>query len=540
MFIKKKSDMKTIQLISLFFLMMCIQSANAQLWMDADVNKDRTLDAKDIQGIINTMAGDITYIGTADVNKDGKIDIVDLVAAINVIRTEDAAVRLGICPDRYHPHLVDMGAAGKWACCNMGASLPWNLGLECAWGDPQLHYPSEWEGNWDNNPFEWDHYPNRDETSDDYGVKDIGNDIAQTQYDVATVNWGTTWCMPNDEQILRLLNLPYEWSEIEGRHVRKITAPNGNVLYLNADDFITYYTSEYKTDRLWGYYNYGKWIEDWYEVTGYVAYAIAYFYDPIQSSIADYSYVKHWEPYPWYAHYVRPIVCEPKPLPDEAVLAGYCPDKNHPHVIDLGSGGKWSCCNVGASAPWETGGYYCWGGTKELTFYGATPENETACVWGTLDDGSEWWGYKWKMWDDRAVLLPGYDVAHTQWGGTWHMPMMEYWEKLNSSGMTKEATKLNGTPGLKITASNGNRIFLPYCGRKAEASFYYDEYNPMEYWTATSITDFQGECLESDAAACHHNYWYDPIAGHFPEDSNTDFVQVHQARGTGLPVRAIP
>ena len=35
----------------------------------------------------------------------------------------------------------------------------------------------------------------------------------------------------------------------------------------------------------------------------------------------------------------------------------YCPDGNHPHVIDLGlpSGTKWACCNVGANSPSERG-----------------------------------------------------------------------------------------------------------------------------------------------------------------------------------------
>jgi len=37
-----------------------------------------------------------------------------------------------------------------------------------------------------------------------------------------------------------------------------------------------------------------------------------------------------------------------------------CPDANHPHWIDLGlpSGTQWRCCNEGASAPEEYGGYY--------------------------------------------------------------------------------------------------------------------------------------------------------------------------------------
>ena len=48
-----------------------------------------------------------------------------------------------------------------------------------------------------------------------------------------------------------------------------------------------------------------------------------------------------------------------------------CPDANHPHAIDLGlpSGTKWACCNVGASAPEQYGGYYAWGETHEKSVY---------------------------------------------------------------------------------------------------------------------------------------------------------------------------
>ena len=143
--------MKTIQITALFFFMIGIQSVSAQKWMDADVNKDRTLDVRDIKGIINTMAGDLTYIASADVNKDGKIDIVDVVAGVKIMCTEDASVTLGICPDRYHPHVVDLGSAGKWSCCNMGGDAPWEMGGRCAWGDTEIHlgrYYFDWEASY--------------------------------------------------------------------------------------------------------------------------------------------------------------------------------------------------------------------------------------------------------------------------------------------------------------------------------------------------------------------------------------------------------
>ena len=59
---------------------------------------------------------------------------------------------------------------------------------------------------------------------------------------------------------------------------------------------------------------------------------------------------------------------------DEAVKAGMCPDTNHPHAIDLGIGVKFACCNVGASAPWEYGGYYSLGETEEKDGYNGNVE----------------------------------------------------------------------------------------------------------------------------------------------------------------------
>lgn len=51
----------------------------------ADVNLDGEVDISDIVAVINTIAGNDTYINTADVNADNSIDISDIVAIINVI-----------------------------------------------------------------------------------------------------------------------------------------------------------------------------------------------------------------------------------------------------------------------------------------------------------------------------------------------------------------------------------------------------------------------------------------------------------------------
>ncbi|MBR1464850.1 MAG: dockerin type I repeat-containing protein [Bacteroidaceae bacterium] len=431
---------------------------------------------------------------------------------------DDPAVVAGICPNSYHPHVIDMGNAGRWSCCNVGAEGPWDIGGLYAWGETTT---KEY--------YDWSNYAHADGSM--ATVHYLLRNIAGTEYDVASSEWQGEWSMPSFRQLKGLGELQREWISVNGTEGVKITSSNGNCIFLpsKSDSNSGWYWSAslQKNDNTCAkciYFNSGEWVTTMWQ-------------DGQDVANASHRYL---------GHPIRPVrgldKDDPEDIePDEAAKEHYCPDNNHPHAIDMGAAGKWACCNVGAKAPWEKGGYYCWGGTKELSFYGATPENETACIWSEDVDGegTVWWGYKWDMWNEDGVLKAEYDVARKLWGGSWHMPTMSRYEKLNGTGISKEATLLNGTPGLKVTASNGNRIFLPYCGAKTEAEFHYDKYQPMQYWTATSVTAFQGFCLEPNAAAMNHNYWYDPTDGPNPDNANTDFVQIHQARGFGLPVRAV-
>ena len=95
----------------------------------------------------------------------------------------------------------------------------------------------------------------------------------------------------------------------------------------------------------------------------------------------------------------------------------FCPDGNHPHMIDLGlpSGTKWACCNVGANSPAECGDYFAWGETPPkvilyLTNYkwyiGGDDHNITKyCCnsdYGTVDN--------------RTELELEDDAAYVNWG----------------------------------------------------------------------------------------------------------------------------
>ena len=92
-------------------------------------------------------------------------------------------------------------------------------------------------------------------------------------------------------------------------------------------------------------------------------------------------------------------------------FAQTCPDSNHPHVIDLGIGVKFACCNMGASSPEKYGDYYSWGETAEKTTY-----NEYGYKYG----GNK----RYREYHDIGNDISGtqYDVAHTIWGGSWRMP----------------------------------------------------------------------------------------------------------------------
>ena len=139
----------------------------------------------------------------------------------------------------------------------------------------------------------------------------------------------------------------------------------------------------------------------------------------------------------------------------------YCPDNNHPHMIDLGlpSGTKWSCCNVGAQSPLEYGNYYAWGELEPKDSYTWSNyvhrgESNEQCIFiGENIDGTD------------------YDVAHVLWGGDWRMPNDDQVkELLNLRFQGEEGEELvqkvtlDGVNGYRFIGTNGNAIFIPAGG----------------------------------------------------------------------------
>ena len=105
---------------------------------------------------------------------------------------------------------VDLGlpSGTLWANLNVGANAAECYGDYFAWGETQ---------------------PKESYTQENcltYG-KEIANDIAGTEYDAATVNWGQMWCSPNYSQCNELMNDSYcKWEDVtvNGYNCIKITS----------------------------------------------------------------------------------------------------------------------------------------------------------------------------------------------------------------------------------------------------------------------------------------------------------------------------
>ena len=149
-------------------------------------------------------------------------------------------------------------------------------------------------------------------------------------------------------------------------------------------------------------------------------------------------------------------------------------------AIDLGLSVKWASCNVGATEPWEYGGFYAWGETEEKSNYewstyeycnGSNTSMTKYCTdsfYGTVDN--------------KTTLEPEDDVAHVQWGGSWRMPTKAAQAELRNN-CTWTRTTLNGVNGYRVTGPNGNSIFLPAAGYRAgeEVS---DQGSYSYYWSS--------------------------------------------------------
>lgn len=176
------------------------------------------------------------------------------------------------CPDDHHPHMIDLGlpSGTKWACCNVGAQKPEDYGGYYAWGETVVK----------------DDYCKDTHAFYNNGFIDIGSNISGTQYDVASVLWGNSWCMPSNKQFEELnSNCSSEYvkvGEVFGcvfkskNNEAKVFLPAGGLFYYDRCYYQetegSYWTSELEGDGYsfrFSFTNEGFWgVEDAYRDRG--------------------------------------------------------------------------------------------------------------------------------------------------------------------------------------------------------------------------------------------------------------------------------
>ena len=153
------------------------------------------------------------------------------------LEAEDFIISISndLCSDANHVHAVDLGLSVKWACYNVGASVPEGYGGYYAWGETEEKSNYYWKT--------YKYWSDRNGDGDGYGYAgadegentNIGSNISGTSYDVAHVKWGGSWRMPTLDEIKELCNkCSWEWTSVNGVNGHKVTGPNGNSIFLPA------------------------------------------------------------------------------------------------------------------------------------------------------------------------------------------------------------------------------------------------------------------------------------------------------------------
>ena len=192
--------------------------------------------------------------------------------------------------------------------------------------------------------------------------------------------------------------------------------------------------------------------------------------------------------------------------------------------VDLGlpSGTLWATRNIGASSPEDYGDYFAWGETAPKDVYMWNWENYK---WYKkyFDEGEgHWHGGFTKYCSDEIDGLDGFvdnkteldladDAAAVNWGGGARMPSVDQIRELVES-CSWQMTDRNDVYGQLATGPNGNTIFFPAAGCKAES--YGSPWHAGEYgfyWLHTRSAEFSSGAyylyFNSDSV-----YWLDESA----------------------------
>jgi len=208
---------------------------------------------------------------------------------------------------------------------------------------------------------------------------------------------------------------------------------------------------------------------------------------------------------------------------------------NYHDYVDLGitdANGKtlyWATCNVGAENPEDYGYYFAWGATTGCDNTTGTCSTHTF-NWANAPFNGGNSDYSVSAWDaakNTAVdannnLLPAYDAATVNWGGSWRMPTYAEQTKLRTECYWQWVTSYNGktvngyvvykakatadkgkyphydsstssyvvpTPESTYSVTSDAHIFLPASGFRLDSSLY-DDGSDGDYWSSSLLESY--------------------------------------------------
>ena len=136
------------------------------------------------------------------------------------------------------------------------------------------------------------------------------------------------------------------------------------------------------------------------------------------------------------------------------------------NAVDLGTGVKWSTCNLDALYWYNPGFHYAWGETSTKTDY-----SEETYTYHDIPEG--------------LVLPLDHDAANVKLGGTFRMPTEEEWRSLKDQCTWVWKTTDDGysCSGYLVSGGSAN-IFLPAAGRRRGLDFSFKNSRGY-YWTSS-------------------------------------------------------
>lgn len=411
------------------------------------------------------------YSGGEEILRLGASEVDSIVIARNTVTPPRPDVPEGA---------VDLGLSVMWAQCNLGAQRPGDFGGYYTFGAIQEQEEYNPESYTLSGHF-------RDESISGH-----------PRYDAAYAQLGGKWRIPTVEEYNELIEkCTFELvTDTDSGHLcLRATGPNGNTILFPAGGW----------KNVWGLNDGGSY--GWYHTA-----------TPSMDDRNEMQWFFYFNPYPS----DRPItssnsgrsggfLIRPVYLGDEEIWHKHEVSVGNP--VDLGLSVEWADFNVGASDPYESSRFYSFADIDERYGFGASI-------------------YDSKPGDylfDKDLSDPAYDVAAYLWGDGWRIPTAAEWQELiDNCTFEWQTADAAGCEGVKVTAPNGNSIFL-----SAEGS--YDIWDiiyggrDVVYTSSTPNTDDPGNRLALSFLFTTRED---------PSDTNPGLID-YTAYRTGLPVRPV-